>query len=214
MADKLKALVEEYGSLKKKSTGGTSSTNTTSNITSLHEAIPNITLPVVSYEDILPWLPSVLLEQKNTNSMTGPQEGEYTEQDLKVALELLMQPTDNCLQVFKNCPTVDIDPASTFNAMFPGLSGEVVASGMMMMKQPAEATTNSNQTPKKHASSPKKRGPKSNKKDREEGKTRKFTREAEILLIRGMIKHGKNWAKIYDEQAGLHHIKQSALKDR
>jgi hypothetical protein len=154
-----------------------------SNITSLHEAvIPNITLPVVSYEDILPWLPSVLLEQKNTNSMTGPQEGEYTEQDLKVALELLMQPTDNCLQVFKNCPTVDIDPASTFNAMFPGLSGEVVASGMMM-KQPAEATTNSNQTPKKHASRPKKRGPKFY---REEGKTHKFTREAEILLIRGV----------------------------
>lgn len=50
----------------------------------------------------------------------------------------------------------------------------------------------------------------------EEGKTRKFTREDELLLIRGMMKHGVKscWKRIYDEQPGLHHIKRSALKDR
>jgi hypothetical protein len=73
--------------------------------------------------------------------------------------------------------------------------------------------------------------------------TRKFSREAEILLIRGMLKHGKtkSWKKMCvlhvlnvranviqtsqvvlrgfraqrsNEQPGLHHIQHSALKDR
>jgi len=51
-------------------------------------------------------------------------------------------------------------------------------------------------------------------KDKDEG-TRSFTREDDILLMKGMMKHGNNsWKKIYADEPGLHHIQQSALKDR
>ena len=46
-------------------------------------------------------------------------------------------------------------------------------------------------------------------------KTRKFTRNDEILLIRGILKHGKSqWKKIWQNTRELQHIKHSALKDR
>lgn len=47
------------------------------------------------------------------------------------------------------------------------------------------------------------------------GRTRKFTRSDEIMLIRGILKHGKsNWKKIWDDTPQLQKIKHSALKDR
>ena len=57
---------------------------------------------------------------------------------------------------------------------------------------------------------------KSKQNSNDEQKTRKFTRSDEILLIRGMMKHGQHaaWKRIYDETPGLHHILHSALKDR
>ena len=52
-------------------------------------------------------------------------------------------------------------------------------------------------------------------KPNEVGRTRKFTRSDEILLIRGILKHGKSsWKKIWDDTPELQKIKHSALKDR
>ena len=45
--------------------------------------------------------------------------------------------------------------------------------------------------------------------------TRKFTRDDDINLIRGILKHGKsNWKKIWQDTPELQHIKHAALKDR
>ena len=45
--------------------------------------------------------------------------------------------------------------------------------------------------------------------------TRKFTREDDINLIRGIIKFGRSsWKKIWKDTPELQHIKHSALKDR
>eukprot|EP00986_Skeletonema_menzelii_P011149 scaffold5669_cov144-Skeletonema_menzelii.AAC.12 len=45
--------------------------------------------------------------------------------------------------------------------------------------------------------------------------TRKFTRDDDINLIRGILKHGKSsWKKIWQDAPELQHIKHAALKDR
>eukprot|EP00984_Skeletonema_dohrnii_P035103 scaffold34616_cov159-Skeletonema_dohrnii-CCMP3373.AAC.8 len=55
----------------------------------------------------------------------------------------------------------------------------------------------------------------SSPKPNDAGRTRKFTRNDEILLVRGILKHGKSsWIKIWKETPALQKIKHSALKDR
>jgi len=45
--------------------------------------------------------------------------------------------------------------------------------------------------------------------------TRKFTRDDDVNLIRGILKYGKSsWKKIWQETPELQHIKHAALKDR
>lgn len=45
--------------------------------------------------------------------------------------------------------------------------------------------------------------------------TRKFTRDDDVNLIRGILKYGKSsWKKIWQETPQLQHIKHAALKDR
>ena len=45
--------------------------------------------------------------------------------------------------------------------------------------------------------------------------TRKFTRDDDINLIRGILNHGKSsWKKIWQDTPELQHIKHAALKDR
>ena len=41
-----------------------------------------------------------------------------------------------------------------------------------------------------------------------------FTNDDDILLVRGILKHGKKWKQIWREHKGLQHIKMSSLKDR
>ncbi len=51
--------------------------------------------------------------------------------------------------------------------------------------------------------------------NRSTGGTRKFTRDDDVNLIRGILKHGKSsWKKIWQETPQLQHIKHAALKDR
>ncbi len=55
----------------------------------------------------------------------------------------------------------------------------------------------------------------SSPKPNDAGRTRKFTRSDEILLVRGILEHGRSsWKKIWDENPQLQKIKHSALKDR
>lgn len=55
----------------------------------------------------------------------------------------------------------------------------------------------------------------SSPKPNDAGRTRKFTRSDEILLVRGILRHGRSsWKKIWDENPELQKIKHSALKDR
>jgi len=44
--------------------------------------------------------------------------------------------------------------------------------------------------------------------------TRKLTMNDDILLIRGILRYGKKWKTIRDNEPRLHHILHSALKDR
>jgi len=53
------------------------------------------------------------------------------------------------------------------------------------------------------------------RKEKNSNGTRKFTRSDEVLLIRGILKHGNShWKKIWKETPELQHISHSALKDR
>jgi len=115
-----------------------------------------------------------------------------TEEDFEIALQLLRRMTpDNDTSVFGNAPDVHIDPVPVLVA-------------------------NTHQQQYSSRTKQRKRGrPKSTKQELEVGKTRRFTREAEILLMKGMLEHGtRSWKKIYEEEPGLQHIKQAALKDR
>ncbi|KAL7544563.1 hypothetical protein ACHAWF_007940 [Thalassiosira exigua] len=47
-----------------------------------------------------------------------------------------------------------------------------------------------------------------------DGRTRKFTRKDELLLVRGIMRYGQKWKQMWDEQPDLQHIKPSCLKDR
>lgn len=49
---------------------------------------------------------------------------------------------------------------------------------------------------------------------RDDTLTRKFTMNDDILLIRGILRYGKKWKTIRDNEPRLHHILHSALKDR
>ena len=118
-----------------------------------------------------------------------------TEEDFEIALQLLRMTPDNDTSVFDNAPDVNIDPAPVSNG---------------------QLATNTHQQVQSSRTKQRKRGrPKTTKHELKVGKTRRFTREAEILLMKGMLKHGtRSWKKIYEEEPGLHHIKQTALKDR
>lgn len=114
-----------------------------------------------------------------------------TEDDFEIALQLLRMTPDNDTSVFDNAPDVHIDPVPVLVA-------------------------NTHQQQYSSRTKQRKRGrPKTIKQELEVGKTRRFTREAEILLMKGMLKHGtRSWKRIYEEEPGLQHIKQAALKDR
>ncbi len=49
---------------------------------------------------------------------------------------------------------------------------------------------------------------------RDNALTRKLTMDDDILLIRGILRYGKKWKTIRDNEPRLHHIMHSALKDR
>mmetsp|Transcript_38990 Transcript_38990/g.70226 ORF Transcript_38990/g.70226 Transcript_38990/m.70226 type:complete len:724 (+) Transcript_38990:79-2250(+) len=158
-------------------------------------AIPNI----VSYDE---YTDHQALSQNRTNKTSI-----VTDEDFGIALDLLRRaPTpdisDNNL-LYGDAPPIDITPAPV---------------NQVAVKSPI-ATKISSSGERYHNGSfvvSKKKKTKGSKRGHEEGKTRKFSIHDEILLVKGMIKHGKKncWKKIYDEQPGLHHIKHSALKDR
>jgi len=136
-------------------------------------------------------------QQGETSAQTTNQDASLvvTEEDFEISLQLLRRMTpDNDTSVFDNAPDVNIDPVPVTNN---------------------QLATNTHQQQPSRTKQRKRGRPKTNKQELEVGKTRRFTREAEILLMKGMLKHGtRSWKKIYEEEPGLHHIKQTALKDR
>ena len=188
LADKLNNIVEK-SALK--------STNET--------AIPN----VVSYDE---YTDHQGLSQNGTNKTSI-----VTDEDFGIALDLLRRaPTpDVSTRFYDDAPDpIDITPAPVNQVAVKSPIATKISSSGERYHNGSFVVSGYDQRNDLYVS--KKKKAKGSKRGYEEGKTRKFSIHDEILLVKGMIRHGKTncWKKIYDEQPGLHHIKHSALKDR
>ena len=146
-----------------------------------------------------------------------------TDEDFSIVLDLLKRPpTPDHLTNFyeEDAPTIDIEPVpwSQIKPVVKPIATKSSPSGICVVHSSYEEGSgplNNLQSPQVAEAEA---GPakKSKQNSNDEQKTRKFTRSDEILLIRGMMKHGQHaaWKRIYDETPGLHHILHSALKDR
>lgn len=162
-----------------------------------------------------------LLSGNNSNA-SSVNHDVFTEEDFEQALELLRRPpTPNSKIDLSNPPEVNISPAPVHSIRAPTAirlsesgeyylqDGEFIVPNHYNCPLQQEATCTENKV-----STPKKKSPTKKSLSGDDSKTRKFTREDEVLLVRGMIVHGKKWKTIWDAEPLLQHIKHSALKDR
>ncbi len=146
-----------------------------------------------------------------------------TEEDFELVLDLLMQPEtpedrpsdywqSEDIMNFASTP-IPVDPGSGIKTPIPtrvnAFGEQYTPDGEFIVSSNYDAM-NLEEEEEKEAeedfSSPK---------PNDAGRTRKFTRSDEILLVRGILKHGRSkWKKIWDETPELQKIKHSALKDR
>ena len=142
------------------------------------------------------------------------------DEDFEIALELLRraQTPDNMERFCDEPPDdIDITPAPITGLLTPipvrvSSSGECYHNGTFVVSGYDDVQSpNKGKRSKKGDSGTKKKKPTS---EEHGNMTRKFTRNDEILLIRGIITHGKKWKKIWDADHRLQHIMHSALKDR
>jgi hypothetical protein len=135
-----------------------------------------------------------------------------TEEDFELALDLLRKPETPDNNHYLQCPDMAfaMTPTTVSGILSPiptrvNSFGERYHNGKFVISSKYDATNFCEET-EEEASSPT---------PNEDGKTRKFTRSDEVLLIRGILKYGKSsWKKIWQETRELQHIKHSALKDR
>lgn len=153
-------------------------------------------------------------------TLPAAQISEPTESDWELTWDLLRRPqTPNSRINLQNPPetiTVYPNPIVIHRAPIPvrvSDSGELYHNGEFIISDHYSFSLEPEiPTPKPQ---PKETTPKKPGADPEEGgKTRTFTRADEVNLIRGIMTHGKQWKKIWDECVSLQHIFPSALKDR
>lgn len=138
--------------------------------------------------------------------------GVVTTEDFELALQVLRRPStpNSQINLIKDPPQFDITPEPVQKIRVPiavqisdvGLcfadGFNLIQDGVPKQKQ-EHAPINKSPIMTRHA---------------DENKTRKFTRNDEVRLVRGMLVHGKKWKQIWDAEPLLQHIKHSALKDR